>query len=58
MNISNSKSCEGSLNLIVYYSKEENNSLMIKNIEVPFILKNIESKKAEAEEKLNDNRNN
>lgn len=43
MNISNSKSCEGSLNLIVYYSKEENNSLMIKNIEVPFILKNIQS---------------
>ncbi|MBP3597418.1 MAG: LysM peptidoglycan-binding domain-containing protein [Clostridia bacterium] len=41
MNISNSKSCEGSLNIIIYYSKEENNSLMIKNIEIPFILKNI-----------------
>lgn len=37
------KNCEGSLSIDVYYSKEENNSLMIKNVEVPFIIKNISS---------------
>ena len=43
LNISNNKSCEGSLSLVIYYSKDDNNSLVIKNIEIPFILKNIDS---------------
>lgn len=59
MNNSSSKSCEGSLNIVVYYSKEENNSLMIKNIDVPFILKNISNNAlfniCNCEVKLNNN---
>lgn len=39
--MSSNKTYEGNLNITVYYCKEENNNLMIKTIEVPFILKNI-----------------
>lgn len=41
--MTSNKNCEGALSIDVYYSKEENNSLMIKNIEVPFLIKNISS---------------
>lgn len=41
LEMSSNRNCEGSLNIVVYYCKEENNNLMMKTIEVPFILKNV-----------------